>query len=163
MLGIHKALLPDTHTTMPTLLDLPTEVLQLIISDVRSIRDISALATQCQALRGLCDMVNRKKYYRIRLKRGPSLRKATGLLLSVLRNPMLGTYVRDIEFDNKPSYEKFNWGECNGLEEEEDVARVYSATRRAGFNETEGNRVSGFVLEDAKILRIARTGYGGKL
>lgn len=71
--------------------------------------------------------------------------------------------MRDIEFTYERSHEEFNWGEYNGLDEEGDTARVYSAIRRAGFSGTEEHRVAELVLEDAKILRIVRTGYGGKL
>jgi hypothetical protein len=147
---------------MATLLDLPSEVLQVIISDAHSIRDIAALAVQCRRLHGLCDMTTRKKYHRIRLHIQSNLRKFTNLLLSILRNPALGTYVRDIEFNYDRTLGELKWGEYSQIDEE-DTARVYSAIRRAGFRGIEERRVAEFVLEDTKVLRIYRTGLSHRM
>ncbi|OBT86173.1 hypothetical protein VE02_05753 [Pseudogymnoascus sp. 03VT05] len=91
---------------MPTLLDLPVEVLEVIVSKVHSIKDIEALAVQCQRLMDYAIECN--------------LRKATKLLLSILRKPILGTYVRDLEFCYNISEAEHNLDENDSLEEEEE-------------------------------------------
>lgn len=150
---------------MPTLLDLPIEVLEVIISKVDSIMDIEALAVQCKRLHGLCNMTTRKSYHRILLHRECNLRKATKLLLSILRKPILGTYVRDLEFRGNISEVGYNSDENDSLEEdeeEEDAARVYLATRKAGFRGTEERRVAEFILlKNAGKLPILPGGYRG--
>lgn len=55
-----------------------------------------------------------------------------------------------------------NWGEYNGPNEEEAV-RVYSATRRAGFNSTEERRIAESVLEGAEIYREFSIVCGSKV
>ncbi|OBU00032.2 hypothetical protein VE01_01715 [Pseudogymnoascus verrucosus] len=153
---------------MPTLLDLPLEVLEVIISQVHSIRDIEALAVQCQRLYGLCNMATRKMYHRISLNGDCNLRKLTKLLLSILRKPILGTYVRDLEFCANLSEAEYT-REKNGWikdydeddEDEEDAARVYSATRKAGFSGTEERRVAEFILKKAEKFPKLPRGYSG--
>lgn len=159
---IHTARLTGANTIMTALLDLPVEVLQLIISYVCSISDIAALGVQCQRLHGICDVATRKKYYRIRLHKESNLRQGTKLLLSILRNPILGTYVRELEFDDNYPKGKFNWEEYNGPDEEE-AERVYSAIRRAGFSSTEQRRLAESVLEDAEIHLEFRIVRGSKV
>ena len=145
---------------MPTLPDLPGEVLLRIISYVHSTSGLAALAMQCRCLHGLCDMTTRKQYYRIRLQGKADLQEGTELLLTILRHPIRGTYVRHLKFDQDvpyvTSYPESHYAEYEGPVAEDDVARVCAAVRRAGFSGREGRLVVNSILHYAQAFRACR-------
>ncbi|EED15401.1 conserved hypothetical protein [Talaromyces stipitatus ATCC 10500] len=95
---------------MAQLHQLPTEVLFLIISELRSNRDFLALSLTCRSIHNLTikELPLRRKYRRIRIKSQKDIDKAFVILLSILRRPQLGGYVRHIEYDQPPkSYHNY--------------------------------------------------------
>lgn len=63
---------------------------------LQSPRDIAALSQQCRSLHRLCDMPLRRKYRRVKLQSERDLKVAFDMLLSILRAPYLGSYVRHL-------------------------------------------------------------------
>ncbi|KAL3481780.1 hypothetical protein BJX99DRAFT_253304 [Aspergillus californicus] len=83
---------------MATLTTLPLDIQYHILSYLLSLRDVAALSKQCKTLHDLCDMEMRHMYHTVKIEaRTGSLDIAFHLLMSILRRPALGHYVRHIE------------------------------------------------------------------
>ena len=134
---------------MAALNDLPSEVLQQIISYLHFHRDVAALSIQCHSLHALCDMPTRKKYCQIRI--GPidwSLDTAFARLMGILKEPRLGRYVRCIENWEKPmESEPYVIGEDQRKLPEEEMQLLRAATQKAGFLGSEGEAVMNMLLQ----------------
>lgn len=83
---------------MATLEKLPTEILLDIIW-LLSIQDLTALSLQCRQLCKAVEMVSPREYRRIRLY-GIHLPSAYNLFCTILENPIIGSYVREIATDS---------------------------------------------------------------
>ena len=134
---------------MATLTNLPTEVLQQILSHLHFHRDVAALSIQCHSLHALCDMATRKKYRQIRI--GPidwSLDIAFARLMGILKQPWLGRYVRCIENWEKPmKSEHYILGEDQRQLPEEEMQLLRDATEKAGYVGSEGKAVKNMLLQ----------------
>ncbi|KAF7157169.1 hypothetical protein CNMCM6106_002251 [Aspergillus hiratsukae] len=86
-----------------SLISLPEEVLQGVIDSFSSHRDVASLSLQCRRIHRLCEMSTRRKYRRVRLRNTSDFAKAFGMLLSILKKPRLGLYVRNIELKRSPA------------------------------------------------------------
>ena len=135
---------------MVTIDNLPDEVLLRILSYVQSMRDLAALAIQCRSFHRVCDMATRRQYRRIRLRSPGDLQLGFAMLLSILRRPRLGIYVRHIEINRPPlkrrSYEKGTHDVTMSLDED-DLERLRVAIRRAGFRGEEEDTVMNMLLQ----------------
>lgn len=82
---------------MASLQLLPNEVLLEVFLNIDSARDVLALALQCRRFHDLCDLKTRRKYRRIEI--GPHYKgHDLDILLSILRKPYRGLYVRHLTF-----------------------------------------------------------------
>jgi hypothetical protein len=91
---------------------LPNELLKLIFDDLESHRDAANRSRVRKHFHDLVDVSTRKMYSRIKLWKNERLQAEMNMLLSILRNPYLGTYLRHIELYQAPasSYnDSFNW------------------------------------------------------
>lgn len=76
---------------------LPDKTLLQILSYLPSHTDVAALSHQCRRWHRLCDMSNRRRYRRVKLREPLDLAVAFRMLRSTLKNPRCGGYVRHIE------------------------------------------------------------------
>ena len=86
-----------------SLQSLPDEILLRILSYLPSNADAAALSSQCHRWHRLCDMSNRRKYRRVKLREILDLAVALRMLRSILKTPQYGEYVRYIELNLSPS------------------------------------------------------------
>lgn len=130
---------------------LPTEVLLLTISQVRSHRDFVAFSRTCRAIHSLTknELPLRQKHRRIRIKSPSDSDKAFDILLSILRRPQLGDYVRHIEYDRPPnSYHDYQI-RTKDLKElsDEDYERLQTAVKNSGFTGEYAEKVINMILQ----------------
>lgn len=76
---------------------LPDELLLRILFYLRPSYADAAALSQCRRLYSLCDMSNRRKYRRIRLRDASDLTSAFKMLCDIRKTPRLGYYVRYLE------------------------------------------------------------------
>lgn len=136
---------------MAKLDQLPTEVLLLIINLVRSNRDFLAFSRTSRSIHNLTnkELPLRRKYRRIRIKENSDFDKAFALLLSILRRPQLGDYVRHIEFDRPPgTYADYDIKNKDLKElSDEDSQRLRTAVNNTGFTGEYAEKVINMVLQ----------------
>ncbi|KAJ5971870.1 uncharacterized protein N7479_001788 [Penicillium vulpinum] len=128
----------------------PDEILLRILSYLPSHTDAAALSLQCHRWHRLCDMSNRRKYRRIKLREPFDLTVAFKMLRSILKTPQYGRYIRYIELNRSPS---LDYGYVHSYTVKppqwpirpKDQVRLTAAVRRAGFNCPE---------EQEKVLNI---------
>lgn len=130
---------------------LPAEILLLIVSEVRSNRDLAAFSRSCRSVYDLSrnQMPLRRKYRQIRLKSNSDLEKAFSLLIAILRRPQLGDLVRHLELDRPPtSYHEYEIRnkDLRNLESE-DLERLRTAVENAGFTGEYGVKILNMVLQ----------------
>lgn len=116
---------------MPSLQSLPNELLLQVIANLDSHRDVAVLSQQCRRFHHLCDMSSRRKYHRVRLRCHSDSDFALKFILSILREPRLGTYVRDLEITEAGGEP---WLSTEVSLPPEDWARLERAIRHAGFD-----------------------------
>jgi hypothetical protein len=124
-----------------SLQSLQDEALLRILSYLPSHTDAAALSLQCHRWHRLCDMSNRRKYRRVKLREPLDLAVAFSMLLSILKTPRYGDYVRHIELNRSPSLESYHGPEQSCTDEPlqrslrpNDQVRLTTAIRRAGFD-----------------------------
>ncbi|KAJ5672641.1 hypothetical protein N7507_001768 [Penicillium longicatenatum] len=118
---------------------LPDETLLRILSYLPSHTDAAALSLQCHRWHQLCDMSNRRKYRRVKLRETLDLAVAFGMLRSILKTPRYGRYVRYIELNRSPS---LDYGFVQSYKAKppqrslrpKDQIRLTTAIRQAGFD-----------------------------
>lgn len=138
---------------MPSFETLPNEVLLQIVSCIDSTRDLAALSAQSRTLSTICDMSLRKRYRRIRICSDRDSDKAFHMLVSILRRPILGKYVRHIKFDWIPGRQDFTTRNYSRMEiKGDDQERLSAAVRRAGFTGEEEEKVLDLVRMQAEGL-----------
>ncbi|KAJ6022107.1 hypothetical protein N7540_007611 [Penicillium herquei] len=87
------------------LLSLPPEVLVRILSNLDSYHDVAAFSLSCRKLHGMCDMPTRKRFHSIRIwPTNKGINQAFELVMSMLKRPFLGQYVRDLRYYGRPRY-----------------------------------------------------------
>lgn len=121
-----------------SLLNCPLEIHHRIISCLHSNRDAAALSLSCRMLHPICDMKTRKNFHQIRVfPNDQSIEQAFGLLMDILKRPILGHYVHEIQHYWRPQCEvkyemeerKQNLRDLGGNE----FHLLESAIQRAGF------------------------------
>lgn len=128
---------------MTTPLNLPDDLLIIIIELVDDIHDLTALSAQCRKLHQIIDIPNRYLYHRIRLNSPTTVTQAYRLLIEILRKPLLGSYVRQLELNrNINDRPHLNPGEVDP-----DTDRLaWRALTALGFPVEEQRRFPGNVL-----------------
>jgi len=76
---------------------LPDELLLRILFYLQPSYADAAALSQCRRLYSLCDMSNRRKYRRIRLRDASDLTSAFKMLCDIRKTPRLGDYVQYLE------------------------------------------------------------------
>lgn len=113
--------------------------------------DAAALSSQCHRWHRLCDMSNRRKYRRVKLRETLDLAVALRMLRSILKTPQYGEYVRYIELNRSPSLDYSFFVRSYEIKPPqrslcpEDQDRLTEAIRRAGFDSPE---------EQEKVLNV---------
>jgi hypothetical protein len=141
----------DFQASEMSLQSLPDEILLQILSHLPSHTDAAALSLQCHRWHRLCDMSNRRKYRRVKLRETLDLAVALRMLRSILKTPRYGEYVRCIELNRSLwlGYSFFAWSykfkppQRSLLQKDQD--RLIRAIRRAGFDDPE---------EQEKVLNV---------
>lgn len=121
-----------------SLQSLSDETLLRILSYLPSHVDVAALSLQCHRWHQLCDMSNRRKYRRVKLREPLDLAVAFKMLRSILKTPRYGGYVRYIELNRSPS---LDYGYVRSYTvkppqrsiRSKDQLRLTVAIRQAGF------------------------------
>ncbi|KAL2864006.1 uncharacterized protein BJX67DRAFT_384186 [Aspergillus lucknowensis] len=134
---------------MSHLEDLPNELLTLIISHVESNKDLVSLSRASRRLYAPCELSDRRKYRRVRIRgRVGRIEKAFQLLLLILRKPRIGGYVRHLEFQQftrfRRGYSERPWERTLG---KEDLVRLEAATLEAGFMAPEDQRIMNILMQ----------------
>ncbi|KAJ5973078.1 uncharacterized protein N7479_002996 [Penicillium vulpinum] len=132
-----------------SLLALPSEIHQLVISHVHSNQDVASISISCRTLRIVCDMETRKKFDRIRISGNDDSRNAAfALLMAILRRPRLGHYVHHIEC-NDPTFHLTDYLEREHQRDlsGDDIRRVEIATRKAGFTGPKQDRILNMLMQ----------------
>lgn len=129
---------------------LPDETLLRILSYLPSHTDTAALSLQCHRWHRLCDMSNRRKYRRVKLRETLDLAVAFKMLRSILKTPRYGGYVRHIELNRSPSLDygfvqSYTAKPPQRSLQPKDQVRLTAAIRQAGFDCPE---------EQEKVLNI---------
>lgn len=121
---------------------LPDELLALILDNLSNNNDIAAISVQFRRVHRICDLATRRRYRRIRIRKDEHLNPAFEILLSILRKPHLGTYVRHLEVDRQPvhsgEYRKVENADCLRSLSQGDLDLVKKAVRRmpcTGYDE----------------------------
>ena len=86
-----------------SLQSLTDEVLLHILFYLPSHADAAALSLQCHRWHQLCDLANRRKYCRVKLRETLDLAVAFKILRSILNTPQYWRYIRHIELNRSPS------------------------------------------------------------
>lgn len=138
---------------MPSISDLPDELLLYVISQVPSHQDVAALSQQCRRLNRLCDMNMRRKYRKIKLSRREDMERARDMLLSILRKPQLGKYLQHLELDqsSSSSFTRIWRSDICPAKislQPEDQERVSKAIKNAGFEGPKEDEVLNMLLQD---------------
>ncbi|RDW86081.1 uncharacterized protein DSM5745_02723 [Aspergillus mulundensis] len=111
----------------------------MILSYLDNYKDIVALSVQDRRLRNLCDLTTCRKYRRIRIRDDEHLNPAFDFLLSILRNPRLGSYVRHLEVDRQPmcgdNYEKTEWQRNLGDGDLEKLKQAIEVAHYTGYDD----------------------------
>lgn len=132
-----------------SLLSLPLETHQRVITYLLSHRDVAALSVQCRTLHSLCDMATRKKYHRISVSSGEEgIDKPFALLMDILKRPSLGNYVRHIECC-KATSRHMDYKEANSQRDlsNEEMILLRKAARKGGFKGPQGDRVVNMLMQ----------------
>lgn len=123
-----------------SLQSLQDEALLRILSYLPSHTDAAALSLQCHRWHRLSDMSNRRKYRRVKLREPLDFAVAFSMLLSILKTPRYGDYVRHIELNRSPSPDHYHEFEQPYTDKPlqrslrpKDQVRLTAAIRRAGF------------------------------
>lgn len=82
---------------MACLQNLSVELLSMIIEEITSIRDLAALSSQCKRLNTMVNMPARQRYHRISLASPEDVPDGLDLLLEILKDKNLSTYVRQLK------------------------------------------------------------------
>ncbi|KAL4906991.1 hypothetical protein BDW74DRAFT_176587 [Aspergillus multicolor] len=118
---------------MPHFQSLPNEILLMILSYLTSYKDIVALCIQDRRLLSLYDLTTLRKYQQVRIRQDEHLGPAFDVLISILRDPKLGKYVRHLEVDRQPlslePYVETNWRRSLS---ESDLGKLEDAVQAAG-------------------------------
>lgn len=134
---------------MPSLQSLPNELLLQVIDNFDSHRDVGVLSQQCRKFYHLCDMSSRRKYHRVTLRSLSDSDSALKTLLSILKEPRLGTYVRALEITGAGGEP---WLSTEVSLPPEDRARLERAIRHAGFDrDGEVEQVLPALLQDLSV------------
>lgn len=134
-----------------SLQSLPDEILLQILSYLSSHTDAAALSLQCHRWHRLCDMSNRRKYRRVKLRETLDFAVALRMLRSILKTPQFGGYVRYIELNRSPWLDYSYFASSYKIKPaqrslcQEDRDRLTRAIRRAGFDSPE---------EQEKVLNV---------
>lgn len=134
-----------------SLQSLPDEIFLHILSYLPSHTDAAALSLQCHRWHRLCDMFNRRKYRRVKLRETLDLAVALKMLRSILKTPQYGGYVRYIELNRSPWIDFSFFARSYKLKpaqrslRQEDQDLLTRAIRRAGFEGLE---------EQEKVLNV---------
>lgn len=141
-----------------SLLSLPDEVLQGVIDSFSSHRDVASLSLQCRRIHRLCEMSTRRKYRRVRLRNTSDFAKAFGVLLSVLKKPRLGLYIRNIQLKRSPALgyafvKSYRLRPAERALELDDLHRLEEAIKRLGFESVEKQeKILNMLLQDPAIM-----------
>lgn len=121
-----------------SLQSLPDETLLRILSYLPSHTDAAALCLQCHRWHQLCDMSNRRKYRRVKLREPLDLAVGFQMLRSILKTPRYGGYVRYIELNRSPSLD-YGYVQSYTVKSPQrsvrpkDQVRLTAAIKQAGF------------------------------
>ncbi|OKP13605.1 hypothetical protein PENSUB_796 [Penicillium subrubescens] len=127
-----------------SLQSLPEEILLRILSYLPFHADAAALSSQCHRWHQLCDMSNRRKYRRVKLRETLDLAVALRMLRSILKTPQYGEYVRYIELNRSPSLDYSFYVRSYEIKPPQrslrpkDRDRLTQAIKGAGFDSPEG-------------------------
>ncbi|KAL4879756.1 hypothetical protein BJY04DRAFT_219843 [Aspergillus karnatakaensis] len=128
---------------------LPDEVLLLMISYIEDHKDALSLTLQSRRLHALCELPLRRRYRRVRITSNKHIDNAFNLLLTILRKPRLGIWVRHIRVQRQPGvhgrYQPGPWQRALGAN---DLSLLQSATRNAGFTGQAEVTVMNMLMED---------------
>lgn len=132
-----------TRGKIPPLQTLPGQLLLNVINKL-SVYDVIALSQQSRGIHALCDVKNRQKYHQMKFGREESLQdhKAVlqaglGTLLTILRNPSLGDYIRRVDLYGTGMIEFNENSNQDNLLASEDIDRIKQAILRAGFQDAQ--------------------------
>ncbi|KAJ5808007.1 hypothetical protein N7474_009276 [Penicillium riverlandense] len=148
---------PSSPTTFPepskmSFLSCPPETSHQIISYLDSSRDVAALSLACRALHSMCNMPMRKKFHLIRVyPDDEGIEQAFGLLMSILKQPSLGQYVREIRYYGRPTHSG-DWENVKKEQHPRDLSEsemdlLKSYVRRAGFTGSNENSVLNMLVQ----------------
>ncbi|PYH48530.1 uncharacterized protein BP01DRAFT_379715 [Aspergillus saccharolyticus JOP 1030-1] len=145
---------------MAHLLCLPTEVLLQIVSLLSSNADLAALAIQCRRLYSITDMKTRKRYHRIRVTNSTKhLGHAFVLLVEILKQPLLGRYVRHIEYF-EPLARCYSQYKPKNFLNELDMPVVRAAIEQAGFRSADVKRLVKVFTQIFRVVeRVEKEGH----
>lgn len=114
-------------------------------------RDVSSLSLQSRRIHRLCEMSTQRKYRRVRLRNTSDFAKAFRMLLSILKTPRLGLFVRNIQLERSPrvQYEVVESYQLRAAErvlDLDDMLKLEEAIRHLGFKSVD---------KEEKILNIS--------
>lgn len=138
---------------MVSFVDLPKEIHRRILSFLLSNEDVAALSVQCRALYEICEMDLRKKFDQILITyHKEDLDTGFTLLMEILKRPVLGRYVRQIECPDSPLCDD-DYREGTRLHElgNQEIQLLRAASRKAGFVGPREDRVVNMLMQ--KILK----------
>lgn len=146
---------------MTSLTNLPIDTLRNIVSFLPSNKDVAALSIQCRSLHSLCDMETRKKYRRIDIWLSDnSVDRAFNMLMDILKRPVLGRYVRHVGcWERVLAHNDFTEGEYQQELSKDEMRLLRNATRRAGFVDSEEERVINMLIQKSTSAEPAYEGY----
>ncbi|PWY74163.1 hypothetical protein BO83DRAFT_360346 [Aspergillus eucalypticola CBS 122712] len=142
---------------MPVLSILPADVLLHVISFLDHSGDVYSLSLLSPSLFTLIhgnDLVNKTKYRCIRITCTPDLKHAYTILLDILRDHNLASYVRHIEMDI-PVRSPLNYKprEYDRPVDPGDMQRLRIAATRAGFNGPEQERLLNMAMQETDYAK----------
>lgn len=144
-------------TIMPVLSILPADVLLHVISFLDHSGDVYSLSLLSPSLFTLIhgnDLVNKTKYRCIRITCTPDLKHAYTILLDILRDRNLASYVRHIEMDI-PVRSPLNYKprEYDRPVDPGDMQRLRVAATRAGFIGPEQERLLNMAMQETDYAK----------
>ncbi|OJJ68280.1 hypothetical protein ASPBRDRAFT_134090 [Aspergillus brasiliensis CBS 101740] len=142
---------------MPTLSTLPADILLHVISFLDHSGDVYSLSLLSPPLFTLIhgdDLVNKTKYRCIRIACTPDLKHAYTILLDILRDRNLASYVRHIEMDF-PVRSPLNYKprEYDRPVDPGDMQRLRLAATRAGFIGPEQERLLNMAMQETDYTK----------
>jgi hypothetical protein len=121
---------------MVSLDSLPYDVLLHIVEAVDEIRDLAALSIQCTYLYQITDMPTRRRFYRIRINPCYTLKQLDGILLKILKKPILGSYVRQLEVNSDLSVRYYPQENMN----RQDNTLAFAVMKAAGLCDSDNEK-----------------------